>query len=72
MYRTYHASYAVDGNRGYPGMITNAGSDNWWAVDLGRMTYVGNVTISPHVAYRKYAKLVNVDVTLMPNCVLNH
>ena len=45
----YMASYAVDGNRVNTLSSTygNSGQNEWWAVDLGRPTYIGNVTITP-------------------------
>ena len=45
------ASNAVDGDRVNSHSSTNgdSGQNEWWAVDLGRLTYVGNVTITPYL-----------------------
>ena len=42
------ASFVNDGNRGDPHASTNGDASirNWWAVDLGRLTFVDNVTIT--------------------------
>ena len=44
---------------------TNNGTNNWWAVDLGRMTYVANVTITPDP---KWSKLAELQIFRLVSC----
>ena len=66
------AYLAVNGYRNGPtaagtGSITNS----WWAVDLGRITYVGNVTITLDPNGRKLAELQAFRVVCCFATILN-
>ena len=54
-YGISYASISVDGSRSSTSG-TNSGNNIWWAVDLGRLTYVENVTITPDRGWRKFCK----------------